>query len=86
MVGKGHIAWYIGPAASEISAISTIYFDGRDDVVKTPVYFYYGGTAPCAPILKFSFYPEINNDGYIYSPKNSFTANINTVKYNTIVF
>lgn len=47
-------------------------------------YLYYPGNAPVEPSISFSLTPIINNDGYISSPKNSFT-NIDT-PYDKISF
>lgn len=48
-----------------------------------PLYLYYAGTAPCTPILTFSFSPTLNANGYIVFPKNSIGSTSGN-KYNTI--
>lgn len=45
-------------------------------------YLYYPGTAPVAPIVKFKFKLEFNDDGYIITPKNSFVDK--NTPYNTL--
>jgi len=50
-------------------------------------YFYYGGTAPSAPIISFTYTPGIMNSdegGYINVPANSYSSP--DTPYNTIAF
>lgn len=50
-------------------------------------YLYYPGNAPVEPKISFTFTPIVNDDGYISSPKNSFTnAGIDDVSYDKIIF
>lgn len=48
-----------------------------------PLYLYYAGTAPCTPVLKFSFTPIFDSNGYITFPRNSIGVGLGN-KYNTI--
>ena len=63
--GFGHVAYFL--------ANST----GITINENQPGYFFYGGTAPCAPILTFSVTPQFSsssaNNGYIAFPRNSYT-------------
>lgn len=49
-------------------------------------YFYYAGTAPSAPIIKFTLTPQLNANGYINTPANSKASTSSTgyKPYNTI--
>lgn len=46
-------------------------------------YFYYAGTAPSAPILKFILTPELSSDGYIITPYNAIKPT-NNLDHNSI--
>ncbi len=46
-------------------------------------YFYYPGTAPSAPTLKFKLTPVFDLNGYITMPNNSYSS-LNNKGYNTI--
>ena len=72
-IAEGYVAYHI---ASNF----------ENNVLKTgePLYLYYAGTAPCAPILTFSFSPTLNTNGYIDFPKNSIGSTSGN-KYNTII-
>ena len=47
-------------------------------------YFYYGGNAKAYPTLKFQLTPQLNEDGYICYPLNSYVADGEQKPYNTI--
>lgn len=46
-------------------------------------YFYYAGNAPSHPTIEFTLTPTFDGNGYINSPKNSYTEG---TPYNTITF
>lgn len=46
-------------------------------------YFYYAGNAPSHPTIEFTLTPTFDENGYINSPKNSYTEG---TPYNTITF
>lgn len=52
------------------------------------VYFYYAGTAPSYPILSFNLTPELDTDGYVCTPNNSYSSKLivdgKKIPYNTI--
>ena len=55
-----------------------------EEVIVSPGYFYYAGTAPCKPILMFTLTPVLDNQGYITSPCNDYSDNTGNI-YNKIV-
>lgn len=63
---------------------STIWENGTPDRINSQGYFYYAGTAPCAPILKFTLTPDVNSNGYINFPRNSYTHKGDNKPYNII--
>ena len=85
-IGSGHVAFVLTTdgASINITQASTIATNDSDtDTVRTPGYFYYAGTAPCAPILQFDLTPTLSN-GYIALPRNSYAYPTGT-QYNTII-
>lgn len=85
-IDSGHVAFVLttDDATINITQASTIAAnDSGTDTVRTPGYFYYAGTAPCAPILQFSLTPTLSSS-YIALPRNSY-AYPNGVQYNTII-
>ena len=71
-VDSGHVAYVLIGVDLDIPTPSIINNDENvEDTVNTPGHFYYAGTAPCAPILRFSLTPTVS-DGYIVSPGNSY--------------
>lgn len=73
-VDEGHIAYIISGSGHGINV-------GDEN---NPGYFYYGGTAPCAPILSFTLIPQLGQDGYIISPNNDIGNTNNESCYNTL--
>ena len=65
----GHVAYLIRQSGTCINA-------------NNPAYFFYGGTAPCAPIITFTITPTVNDNGYIIFPKNKYIDS--RQPYNTI--
>lgn len=46
--------------------------------------FYYPGTAPSKPIISFTLLPEINEQGYICTPRNTFSNPKSSEPYNKL--
>ena len=85
-IDKGHIAYYL------ISTNSTGVNIPQTIDLNNPhcQYFYYAGTAPCAPKIKFDLVPSFSdvnaeeNFGYLISPYNSYCPFNEELTYNTI--
>lgn len=54
-----------------------------DSGIANAKYYYYAGTAPCAPTIYFTLTPIVDDNGYITSPYNSYDSSTN-YNYNTI--
>lgn len=73
-IDSGHIAYVFKASNEKI---------GYDDVSENnPFYFFYGGNAPCYPIIHFKLTPILEENGYITVPKNSIAAG--QEQFNTI--
>lgn len=75
-IDYGHVAFIY-----KVSDIG-LTIEASTDIEKKPRYFYYAGTAPCAPTITFTMTPVIAS-GYIISPRNSI-GNITGNTYSTI--
>ena len=56
---------------------SNVNFIGNEDAAVVgvlPAYMYYAGTAPCRPIITFSFTPRLDDNGYIDNPHNAIAS------------
>ena len=77
----GQEVWLYGARiGGTIMSESTGIEDFSADSVE---YFYYAGNAPSKPIVQFTLTPIVNTDGFISSPKNSYTS---TTPYNVFSF
>lgn len=83
LIDSGHIAYVFLDTTEGLTLGTSTVDDINGDTIVRPGYFYYGGTAPCAPIITFTLTPTLF-EGYISSPCNIF-ATTNTKAYNTLV-
>ena len=73
----------VGVTESPYTGIVGIVYGNRVNITaNTSKYLYYSGTAPSKPTVEFTLTPQLNDDGFIKYPLNTYYKE-NNISYNT---